>query len=136
MICLNPSCCVACPGGVCLISTRDLRCRRSMMDFFVHFARQFLDGRRNANTENLSYGILLEGSMDMLLDSGELQHMKRGDVAVQRATQHQWINPSKTEWARMMFVLQDCKAVDVGGQTLKEDLGVGAGLIQASGNDS
>lgn len=74
-------------------------------------------------TQSLDYGIVLEGSIEMVLDSGERYDMKRGDVAVQRATQHQWINKSKTEWARMMFVLQDIKPLYVGGQEMGEDLG-------------
>ena len=74
-------------------------------------------------TQSLDYGIILEGSVDMLLDSGERQSMKRGDVAVQRATMHQWINTSETEWARIMFVLQDCRPLTVAGKSLGEDLG-------------
>lgn len=74
-------------------------------------------------TQSLDYGIVLEGSVEMVLDSGERHLMKRGDVAVQRATQHQWINTSKTEWARMIFVLQDIKPLYVGGQEFGEDLG-------------
>jgi quercetin dioxygenase-like cupin family protein len=74
-------------------------------------------------TQSLDYGIVLEGNVEMVLDSGEKHQMKKGDVAVQRATEHQWVNASKTEWARMVFVLQDCKPVVVGGKTLEEDLG-------------
>lgn len=74
-------------------------------------------------TQSLDYGIVMEGSVDMVLDSGERYSMKRGDVAVQRATQHQWINTSKTEWARMMFVLQDIKPLYVAGREMGEDLG-------------
>ncbi|KAI0130453.1 hypothetical protein BJ170DRAFT_315591 [Xylariales sp. AK1849] len=74
-------------------------------------------------TQSLDYGIILEGSIEMVLDSGERHKMKRGDVAVQRATQHQWVNTSQTEWARMMFVLQDCEALYVGGRVMGEDLG-------------
>ena len=60
--------------------------------------------------------------------------MRRGDTAVQRATMHAWKNVSKTEWARMLFVLQDCEEVTVGGKVLKEDLGTGADGLQPSGN--
>lgn len=74
-------------------------------------------------TQSLDYGIVIEGSVEMVLDSGERHLMKRGDVAVQRATQHQWINASTTEWARMMFVLQDIKPLYVGGTEMGEDLG-------------
>lgn len=37
-------------------------------------------------TQSLDFGIVLEGEVEMVLDSGETQLMKRGDVAVQRAT--------------------------------------------------
>jgi len=87
-------------------------------------------------TQSLDYGIVLLGSIDMVLDSGEVHHMKAGDVAVQRATQHQWLNTSDTEWARMIFVLQDCKPLSVGGQALKEDLGTNLNFLPPSGNDS
>lgn len=85
-------------------------------------------------TQSLDYGIVLEGSIDLVLDSGDVQSMKRGDVAVQRATQHQWVNTSKTEWARMMFVLQSCKPLDVGGKTFGEDLGKDLNFLRPSGN--
>jgi hypothetical protein len=85
-------------------------------------------------TQSLDYGIVLEGEIDMVLDSGDVEHMKRGHVAVQRATNHQWVNTSKTEWARMMFVLQDCKPLQVGGKSLGEDLGKDLGFLPESGN--
>ncbi|KAK5661587.1 hypothetical protein OQA88_9684 [Cercophora sp. LCS_1] len=84
-------------------------------------------------TKSLDYGIVLEGEVDMVLDSGESYPMKRGDVAVQRATQHQWVNRSKTEWARMMFVLQDCQPLIVNGEEYGEDLNQMEDL-PASGN--
>ena len=73
-------------------------------------------------TQSLDYGVVLEGSMEMSLDSGETSLLHRGDVAVQRATMHGWKNPSTTEWARMLFVLQDCQAVVVDGKSLGEDI--------------
>jgi len=86
-------------------------------------------------TQSLDYGVVLEGSIELILDSGERQLMHRGDVAVQRATMHAWENPSKTEWARMLFVLQDCQPLTLGNQTLKEDLGRGVQGLPPSGND-
>jgi len=88
---------------------------------------------RMHRTQSLDYGIVLEGFIDMVLDSGEVQSMKRGDVAVQRGTMHQWVNTSETEWARMIYVLQDCTPLEVGGKTLREDL-AGADFIPPSGN--
>ena len=75
-------------------------------------------------TQSLDYGIVIEGAVEMLLDSGESKTLRRGDVAVQRATMHGWRNVSETEWARMFFVLQHCDEVRVAGQDYKEDLGV------------
>jgi quercetin dioxygenase-like cupin family protein len=86
-------------------------------------------------TQSLDYGVVLEGSIELVLDSGQTQLMHRGDVAVQRATMHAWRNPSENEWARMMFVLQDCQKVELGGKTLKEDLGMGTEGLPPSGND-
>lgn len=78
-------------------------------------------------TQSLDYGVVLEGSMEMILDSGETKLMHRGDVAVQRGTMHAWKNVSTTEWARMFFVLQDCQELVVDGKPLGEDLGFAAG---------
>ena len=58
----------------------------------------------------------------MLLDDGVSRIMGRGDVAVQRGTNHGWRNTSGTEWARMFFVLQDARKVEVGDQVLEADL--------------
>jgi quercetin dioxygenase-like cupin family protein len=86
-------------------------------------------------TQSLDFGVVLEGAIELVLDSGEKQLMQRGDVAVQRGTMHAWKNPSETEWGRMMFVLQDCEKVELGGKLLKEDLGTGTEGLPASGND-
>lgn len=73
-------------------------------------------------TVSLDYGVVLEGEVELLLDSGEKRMLKRGDVAIQRGTMHAWRNPSKDSWARMMYVLQPCKPLEVAGQILGEDL--------------
>lgn len=74
-------------------------------------------------TQSLDYGIVVEGSIEMVLDSGETRLMSRGDVAVQRATMHSWRNTSNTEWARMIFVLQESEKVMIKGEAYGEDLG-------------
>ncbi|KAL4981032.1 hypothetical protein BDW66DRAFT_2333 [Aspergillus desertorum] len=73
-------------------------------------------------TQSLDYGIVIEGEIEMQLDSGETRLLKKGDIAVQRGTMHAWYNPSETQWTRMVFVLQDCKPLLVRGQELGEDL--------------
>ena len=86
-------------------------------------------------TQSLDFGIILEGDMVMELDDGSETPMTRGDVAIQRATMHKWRNPSQTEWARILFVLQDCEPLMVNGKRFKEDLGHAAGTVPSSGND-
>lgn len=86
-------------------------------------------------TQSVDYGIVIEGEILSVLDSGETTLMRRGDVMVQRATMHAWRNPSTTEWARMIFVLQDCKPLVVEGKRMAEDLGRGTDGVPPSGND-
>jgi quercetin dioxygenase-like cupin family protein len=75
-------------------------------------------------TESLDYGVVLEGTVELSLDSGETRIMKRGDMCVQRATNHAWKNVTENEgWARMMFVLVSSEKVVVGGKELGEELG-------------
>lgn len=87
-------------------------------------------------TQSLDYGIVLEGNVILELDDGSETPMTRGDVAVQRGTKHAWNNPSQTEWARVLFVLQDCQPLMVNGQRFKEDLGAATGSVPSSGNDA
>lgn len=75
-------------------------------------------------TTTLDYGVVLEGTLECILDSGEVRTMNRGDVCVQRATNHAWKNVTPNKgWARMMFVLTGSEVPVVGGKTLGEDLG-------------
>ncbi|TVY84413.1 hypothetical protein LSUE1_G000465 [Lachnellula suecica] len=75
-------------------------------------------------TTSLDYGVVLEGAVECHLDSGEVKTLQRGDVCVQRATNHAWKNISENGgWARMMFVLLPSEAPVVGGKTLGLDLG-------------
>lgn len=87
-------------------------------------------------TQSLDYGVVLEGEVEMELDDGSVNLLKRGDVAVQRATMHAWRNPHPTQWTRMLFVLQDCEPVIVNGKRYKEDLGDRPVDIPHSGNDN
>lgn len=87
-------------------------------------------------TQSLDYGVVLEGEIEMELDDGKVSVLKRGDVAIQRGTIHAWRNTSASEWARMLFVLQDCEPLQVAGKRLKEDLGDSGGHeFPVSGND-
>lgn len=86
-------------------------------------------------TQSLDYGIVMEGEMIIDLDDGSSTHLKNGDIVVQRGTMHAWRNASSSQWARMLYVLQDSQPVVVNGQRLKEDLGNGHASFVKSGND-
>ncbi|GKT83561.1 cupin domain-containing protein [Colletotrichum tofieldiae] len=55
-----------------------------------------------------------------------------GDVSVQRGTMHAWRNVSETKWARMLYVLQESEPLEVAGQVLQEDYGVGMDGVKPS----
>lgn len=82
-------------------------------------------------TVSLDYGVVLEGEVELVLDSGETRLMKRGDVAVQRGTNHAWKNVTpdvidpvtsekKGQWARMLYVLMPSGEIEVDGKRLSE----------------
>jgi mannose-6-phosphate isomerase-like protein (cupin superfamily) len=65
---------------------------------------------RHANTHrtrSVDYAIVLDGEIDMLMDDSEV-HMKAGDVLVQQATNHAWVN-NGTESCRIAFILVDAQ---------------------------
>ncbi|KAK0728745.1 cupin domain-containing protein [Lasiosphaeria miniovina] len=73
-------------------------------------------------TVSLDYGVVLDGAAELVLDSGESRVLERGDMVVQRGTNHLWRNKSATETSRMLFVTLESKPVEVGGKLLSEDL--------------
>jgi mannose-6-phosphate isomerase-like protein (cupin superfamily) len=58
-------------------------------------------------TRTVDYAVVLSGEIDMMLDD-TTTHVKAGDVIVQQATNHAWINRGK-EPCRILFVLIDSK---------------------------
>ena len=65
---------------------------------------------RHANTHRtrtIDYAIVLDGEIDMLLDDSEI-HVKAGDVLVQQATNHAWVN-NGAKPCRIAFILIDGK---------------------------
>ena len=46
-------------------------------------------------TETIDYAIVLSGEIDMELEKGDEVHLNAGDVLIQRATVHNWINRGK-----------------------------------------
>ena len=58
-------------------------------------------------TRSVDYAVILSGEIDMMLDDSVV-HLKPGDVVVQQATNHAWINRG-TQPCRILFVLMDAK---------------------------
>ena len=58
-------------------------------------------------TRTLDYAMILSGEIDMMLDDTSV-HLKQGDVIVQQATNHGWVNHG-TQPCRILFVLMDSK---------------------------
>jgi mannose-6-phosphate isomerase-like protein (cupin superfamily) len=56
-------------------------------------------------TRTVDYAIIMAGEIDMMLDTGTV-HLKAGDVVVQQATNHAWLNHGK-EPCRIAFVVMD-----------------------------
>ncbi|TPX12169.1 uncharacterized protein E0L32_007055 [Thyridium curvatum] len=62
-------------------------------------------------TVSLDVVVLLEGEIELTLDSGEKRLLRPGDMTVQRATMHAWRNPSADKWARMVAVMAESQPV-------------------------
>ena len=58
-------------------------------------------------TRTLDYAMILSGEIDMILDDSSV-HLKQGDVIVQQATNHGWVNHG-SQPCRILFVLMDSK---------------------------
>ena len=58
---------------------------------------------RNHRTDSIDYAVVISGEIDMEMDD-TVVHLKAGDVLVQRATIHNWVN-NGTEPCVIAFVL-------------------------------
>lgn len=73
-------------------------------------------------TVSLDYGVVVEGDIDLVLDSGACRHLHRGDVTVQRGTAHSFRNRSSTEWCRMLFVFLPMEKLKIEGKELEAEV--------------
>ncbi|OAL40330.1 hypothetical protein AYO20_00066 [Fonsecaea nubica] len=67
-------------------------------------------------TISIDYGVVLEGEVELELDSGEKRLVRRGDIFVQRGTMHMWRNPSDSQPVRLLAIQLDSKEVEVDGK--------------------
>ncbi|KAJ5618685.1 hypothetical protein N7528_006796 [Penicillium herquei] len=73
-------------------------------------------------TVSLDYGVVLEGDVDLVLDSGSSRHLHRGDVCIQRGTAHSFQNRSSKEWCRLLFVFLPMQKLVYKGRELGEEV--------------
>ncbi|KAI1432420.1 hypothetical protein GGR50DRAFT_688960 [Xylaria sp. CBS 124048] len=75
--------------------------------------------------KSIDFAVVIEGVFKMVLDSGEERIMHRGDTVVNRSGNHRWINVTGNGLlpARILFVLQDIKDLQLGGAKVDGDLG-------------
>ena len=62
-------------------------------------------------TVSLDFVIQVYGEIELTLSNGEQRIIKEGDLTIQRSTLHQWRNPSKTKWSRMVGVMTESQPV-------------------------
>ena len=67
-------------------------------------------------TETIDYAVVISGEIDMQLDIGAV-HLRAGDVLVQQATLHDWVNRGSAP-CRIAFVLVPTKPVMRDGEML------------------
>jgi quercetin dioxygenase-like cupin family protein len=78
-------------------------------------------------TATLDYGVIIDGTTELVLDSGDKRLMRKGDVFVQRGTAHSWRNVTeKSDNAgvlRVFFVFQPIEQVQLeSGKVVGQDL--------------
>jgi mannose-6-phosphate isomerase-like protein (cupin superfamily) len=103
------------PGGGTRIRVLDIPPEDTSVNFEEVFAaiggsdaHQGKDGAPHPNmhrTRSIDYGIVLEGEITLIVDTGETV-VRQGDIVVQRGTNHAWANRSGTN-CRIAFVLID-----------------------------
>lgn len=69
---------------------------------------------------NIDYGIVLSGEVELELDDGAVTTARSGEIIVQRGTMHLWRDPSATETCRIVFVLIEANTVVASGAPLEE----------------
>jgi quercetin dioxygenase-like cupin family protein len=71
---------------------------------------------RMHRTETIDYAVVVSGEIDMQLDDGTV-HLRAGDVLVQQATLHDWVNRGSAPCV-IAFVLVPAKPAERGGKVL------------------
>ncbi|OKL62538.1 hypothetical protein UA08_02153 [Talaromyces atroroseus] len=72
-------------------------------------------------TVTVDYSVVLEGEVDLVLDSGQKRTLRQGDVSIQRGTAHSFRNRSDTKWCRLLFVFMPMQQLIIGGKKMEEE---------------
>jgi quercetin dioxygenase-like cupin family protein len=72
-------------------------------------------------TVTVDYSVVLEGEVDLVLDSGEKRTLRQGDVTIQRGTAHSFRNRSTSSWCRLLFVFMPMQQLTIGGKKMEEE---------------
>lgn len=70
-------------------------------------------------TISIDHDVMLDGEIELILDSGEKRLLRKGDMIVQRGTMHAWRNTSETDWARFVAWVQPIEQLEVNGRKLE-----------------
>ena len=52
--------------------------------------------------------MVLSGEIDLEFDSGEVVHLKVGDIVVQRGTRHTWVNKGSVPAVTAFILISAC----------------------------
>ncbi|KAH8689887.1 hypothetical protein BGW36DRAFT_329247 [Talaromyces proteolyticus] len=72
-------------------------------------------------TVTVDYSVVLEGEVDLVLDSGQKRTLHRGDVTIQRGTAHSYRNRSNEDWCRLLFVFMPMQQLTISGKKMEEE---------------
>ena len=70
-------------------------------------------------TISVNFNVVLQGQLELTLNSGEKRLLGPGDSAIQRGVDHSWRNVSGTEWARMAAAVIPAEPLQFDGVDVK-----------------
>ena len=70
-------------------------------------------------TVSVNFNVVLQGQLELTLNSGEKRLLGPGDSAIQRGVDHSWKNASSTEWARMAAAVIPAEPLQLAGTNVK-----------------
>lgn len=70
-------------------------------------------GAKSPEHRTVSFDIVIQvqGTVKLILSSGDSRTIKPGDITIQRSTLHTWENPSPTEWSRFIGIMTESQPV-------------------------